>query len=281
LPNLPSLTTSCVALELRPLPSTGITRLQQYYEPLRHPVTPGLSLAGCRLILMLDHVMGFPCCIDVPLIRMPSPISRRNARVLLSLASPDMAAFPEISVGSASASPFSRPAQRSLTLRPAYSPSHPTDDPYTRGFNRLSLCGCSDCYRLERQLPGGIRTHWDAVPFHGARGVEMWRGGGRSISTVAAPFVWRCLNRWTMTPFPHPAHRTGRALFRHPAPGQGITRSPTEGAASAEASGRDPTSRIGARQDSRSELPALPCASCRATDAAGTSCARRAPGTPC
>jgi hypothetical protein len=30
-----SLTTSCVRLELRSLPSTGITRLHQYYEPLR------------------------------------------------------------------------------------------------------------------------------------------------------------------------------------------------------------------------------------------------------
>jgi hypothetical protein len=27
------------------------------------------------------------------------------------------------------------------------------------------LCGCSDCYRLARPLPIGIRTHWDAVPF--------------------------------------------------------------------------------------------------------------------
>jgi hypothetical protein len=31
--------------ELRPLPSTGVTRLPRYYEPLRHPKAPGLSLA--------------------------------------------------------------------------------------------------------------------------------------------------------------------------------------------------------------------------------------------
>ena len=30
-------------------------------------------------------------------------------------------------------------------------------------FNR------SDCYRLERQLPGGVRTRWGTAPFHGAR----------------------------------------------------------------------------------------------------------------
>src|SRR5271167_1666042 len=41
-----SFTTSCVCLELRSLPSPGVTRLQRYYEPLRHPIAPGLSLAG-------------------------------------------------------------------------------------------------------------------------------------------------------------------------------------------------------------------------------------------
>src|SRR5271167_606590 len=54
-----SLTACCVCLELRPLPSTDITRLQRYYEPLRHPSAPSLSLAGVRLIIP-DHASGFP-----------------------------------------------------------------------------------------------------------------------------------------------------------------------------------------------------------------------------
>src|SRR5882724_1185312 len=54
-----SLTTSCVCLELRSLPSTGITRLQRYCEPLRHPRAPGLSLAGIRLVIA-GHAMGLP-----------------------------------------------------------------------------------------------------------------------------------------------------------------------------------------------------------------------------
>ena len=54
-----SLTTSCVCLELRSLPSTGVTRLQRYYEPLRHPGAPGLSLAGVRLVIP-DHALGLP-----------------------------------------------------------------------------------------------------------------------------------------------------------------------------------------------------------------------------
>ncbi len=49
-----SFTTSCVCLELRSLPSTGITQLQRYCEPLRHPRAPGLSLTGVRLVIA-DH----------------------------------------------------------------------------------------------------------------------------------------------------------------------------------------------------------------------------------
>src|SRR5260370_17018212 len=45
-----SVVASCVRLQLRPLPSTGVTRLRQYYEPLRHPSQPGLSLTSCPLI---------------------------------------------------------------------------------------------------------------------------------------------------------------------------------------------------------------------------------------
>ncbi len=54
-----SLTTYCVCLELRSLPSTGITRLQRYNEPLRHPRAPSLSLAGVRLVIPA-HALGLP-----------------------------------------------------------------------------------------------------------------------------------------------------------------------------------------------------------------------------
>jgi hypothetical protein len=56
--------------------------------------------------------------------------------------------------GSAPASPFSRPAQRSLTLRPARSPSRHSD-PLHRRLRRLCyLRRRSDCYRVERTAPG-------------------------------------------------------------------------------------------------------------------------------
>src|SRR5258707_793703 len=54
-----SFTTYCVCLELRSLPSTGITRLQRYYEPVSHRKAPGLSLAGFGLVLA-DHALGLP-----------------------------------------------------------------------------------------------------------------------------------------------------------------------------------------------------------------------------
>jgi hypothetical protein len=54
-----SLITCCVCLELRSLPSASITRLQRYYEPLRHPSAPGLSLTGVRLAIP-GHALGLP-----------------------------------------------------------------------------------------------------------------------------------------------------------------------------------------------------------------------------
>ena len=46
-----SFATFCVCLELRSLPSAGVTRFPRYYEPLRPPRAPGLSLTGVQLVL--------------------------------------------------------------------------------------------------------------------------------------------------------------------------------------------------------------------------------------
>jgi len=46
---LPTLDHFQDAPEVRPLPSTGVTRLRRYYEPVRRPRRPGLSLTGVRL----------------------------------------------------------------------------------------------------------------------------------------------------------------------------------------------------------------------------------------
>ena len=79
--------------------------------------------------------------------------------------------------------------------------------------------------------------------------VEMWRGGGRLNISVAASFVWRCLSGSALAPFPHPAHRTGRADFPHPALGQDFTPSPTARRAQAGTGVRAGSARKGARVD--------------------------------
>ena len=118
-----SLTASCVCLELRSLPSAGIARPQRYYEPLRHPRAPGLSLAGVRLVVP-DHTLGLPvlpalslctCCCHYP-----GAAPGRRPRS----SHPDISAFPERVVGSACTLSFSRLARHSLALRPAHSRCH-------------------------------------------------------------------------------------------------------------------------------------------------------------
>ena len=65
-----SFATFCICLELRSLPSTRVTRFPRYYEPLRHPRAPGLSLTGVRLVLSsLTTLWGFPCCVRFPCVR--------------------------------------------------------------------------------------------------------------------------------------------------------------------------------------------------------------------
>src|SRR5208337_4261896 len=112
-----SLTTSCICLELRLLPSPGVTRLQRYYKPLRHPTAPSLSLAGVWSVIP-DLALGLPvlralslcaCCRHYP----GAAAGRR-----LRSSHPAVTAFPENVVGSACTSTFSRLAQRSLALRP-------------------------------------------------------------------------------------------------------------------------------------------------------------------
>ena len=102
-----SFTTYCVCLELRSLPSTGVTRFQRYCEPLRHPTAPDLSLAGIRLVIP-DHALRLPvlrtlslctCCRHYP--------GAATGRLFRSF-HPAVSAFPERVVGSACASSFSR-----------------------------------------------------------------------------------------------------------------------------------------------------------------------------
>ena len=57
--------------------------------------------------------------------------------------------------------------------------------------------------------------------------VEIWRGGVRFSLNCYRPFRLSVSEYLTMSPFPDPAHQTGRADFLHPAFGQGTQRSRT------------------------------------------------------
>jgi hypothetical protein len=118
-----SFATCCVRLELRPLPSTGITRLQRYYGPLRHPRAPGLSVTGVRLVVP-DHAKGLPVLRALSLCTCCRHYPGTATGGTASLIRPVMSAFPGRVAGSACALSFSRLARRSLALRPAHSRCH-------------------------------------------------------------------------------------------------------------------------------------------------------------
>src|ERR1019366_9363445 len=145
-----SLATCCVRLELRSLPSTGITRLHRYCEPLRHPKAPGLSVTGVRLVVP-DHAKGLPVLRALSLCTCCRHYPGTATGGTASLIRPVISAFPERVVGSACASTFSRLTQRSLALRPAH----------------------SRCHQIVARLPEGFRHFVTSMPAPVASG---WSG---------------------------------------------------------------------------------------------------------
>src|SRR4030088_2689208 len=118
-----SLTTCCVCLELRSLPSPGVTRLQRYCEP---PATPRRPTCPSRASgwSSLTTPWGFPCCVRFPCIHAAATTPAQRLNVSLRSLHPDVSVFPERVVGSTCALSFSRLARRSLALRPAHSRCH-------------------------------------------------------------------------------------------------------------------------------------------------------------
>ena len=85
-----------------------------------------------------------------------TPADPASARVVLF---PAGGSLPRVADGSASAFQVSRPARCSLALRPAWSLNRPGRSVSRSASNDVVTSIIrSDCYRLERQLPGGIFT---------------------------------------------------------------------------------------------------------------------------
>ena len=128
---------SVIHPHLRPLSSAGITPRLQYYGPLRHPAGPACPSRGpgCR-------VHGTGRASRVATLSIFHACRRHypggNRPVPMSPSSQPVGGLPLFSGGSASATPVSRPAQRSLAFRPAWSPSRPRR-PSTSVLQSMSL----------------------------------------------------------------------------------------------------------------------------------------------
>ena len=157
-------------------------RLRQYYEPLRHPSQPGLSLASCQLIHTAitagtSRVAHGPLCLHAvattPAGRME--FVRSNDSIRFGL--------PSNRGGSAPALTVSGPAQRSLTLRPARSPSRLCDSLHQRLQQSRCLHCCSDCYRVERTSSrAGIPPLWTSAFSRRTRVRRLSRLSGQLLS---------------------------------------------------------------------------------------------------
>jgi hypothetical protein len=136
LPNLRCCPTCCVRLELRSLPSLGVTRLLRYYEPLRRPVSPGhpSRASGCSSQIT---ARGLPCCARFPCVHAAASTPVQRLGVVFAQVFPAVSAFPGMAAGSACTSSFSRLARRSLALRPAHLRRHQFVTPLIEGFGHF------------------------------------------------------------------------------------------------------------------------------------------------
>ena len=168
MPNLLPLSTCCVCLELRSLPSTGITQLRRYYGPIRHPKMPGLSVTGVQLVVP-DHIEGFPvlralslctCCRHYPGAATVFVFGQSHSRISL----PRYSFRVDLRIDLFEAcSAFTHVAACTLALPPYIVAT------VTRRLQAFRyLHTCSGYYWLE-PWPGGTLTHRKAPPLHGAR----------------------------------------------------------------------------------------------------------------
>jgi hypothetical protein len=130
----------------------------------------GLSTMTAAICTTRSLIVGIPSGLRLPLGF--GMYTRRTASGLTGTALRSSLrtniGLPRRNVRSAQHHLLSRPAQRSLSLGPARS-LIPQGNLFHRRLQPLHCFhDCSNCYRPERQWPGGFRTHWAMWPFHGA-----------------------------------------------------------------------------------------------------------------
>src|ERR1700736_1267329 len=139
----------CVCLYLRLLPSTGITRLHRSYEPLRHPIRPGLSLASCQLIDTVitagaSRVASGLLCVHAIAITPAGPMELvRSFYLHCQRPSPCNSKVGSCNCFFGACSAFTHVTACTLAESPC--------DPFHRRLRQLRCLRCRfDCYQVER-----------------------------------------------------------------------------------------------------------------------------------
>ena len=121
----------------RVLPSTSITRLHRYYDPIRHPkgpvpclTTPPLASTACQPPQGASRVAHNPSFTHAVAITPAEPLGALIVRF------PNGGGLPEIQAGRLPHCPFRGLLSVHCTLRPMRSPS-PLRTLYTRSFDRF------------------------------------------------------------------------------------------------------------------------------------------------
>src|SRR5258708_4841039 len=149
------------------LPSAGVTRLRRYYGPLRHPRRPGLSLASCQLI---------PTAITAGASRVASGLLYVHAIAItpagwMELVRSSLSidgGLPCEKVRSAPAIVFPGPAQRSLMLWPARSPSRQATLSIESSDSFVASAAVSIATGWSEPVPGRELHPLKSSAFHGA-----------------------------------------------------------------------------------------------------------------
>jgi hypothetical protein len=106
--------------EVRVLSSTGVTRLQRYYDPVRLPCEP-MPYGTVEAATLVQH--GSPPLTRSPVSTCCSHYPGGPTQVRLSAASPDRAAFPELRSGRRPQLPFRGLLRLHSHYRPSIRPS--------------------------------------------------------------------------------------------------------------------------------------------------------------
>src|SRR5206468_1911221 len=161
------------------LPNNAL--LSAHYGPLRHPTRPGLSLASCQLI---------PTAITAGASRVASGLLCLHAIAITPAGSIELvrsslsmdSGLPCVTVRSAPALVLSGPAQRSLTLRPARSPSRLATLYIESSDSFVASTAASISTGWSEPVPGRELHPLKSSAFHGALFRQLAANHSRMVS---------------------------------------------------------------------------------------------------